>query len=153
MTSERGIRWILEGDTPTFDAGDEWSGETTPSRDIVELIPGLLLGLRSVPGGLLLPAADGVAGVPRTRCCWLVRWELIVKRGLAADRTWSNITLRARRTSSLMGWSLQRLAAGGPAGRLQDDPQFGKNGKALVFPIFVKPALTKPAFGSPDVAA
>jgi phage gp36-like protein len=143
---ERGIRWILEGDTPTFDAGDEWSATATPSRDIVELIPVCSSGCdQFLVGSYCLPLETWPEFLERI-VAWLVRWELIVKRGLAADQDMQQYNPEQRQ-QSLMGWSAIGWLQAAQRGDFQDDPQFGKNGKALVFPHFVKPALAKPAFG------
>ena len=71
--------------------------------------------------------------------CWLVRWELIVKRGLAADQDMQQYNPE-QRTAGLMGWSAISWLQAAQRGDFQDDPQFGKAGKARVFPQVVKPS-------------
>lgn len=134
---ERGIRWILGGATPTFVVGDTWRATATPSRDIVDLIPVCSSGCdQFLVGSYCLPLETWPEFLERI-VCWLVRWELIVKRGLAADQDMQQYNPE-QRTAGLMGWSAISWLQAAQRGDFQDDPQFGKAGKARVFPQVVK---------------
>ena len=152
----RGIRWKFTGSTPAFLVGDIWQTSAAPSPDIVAWI-----GVSSsqankfLLGSFKLPLVTWSEDLEMV-IAWLVRWQLVCKRGLSKDQAMQQyrpdqpLTLEARGTG-MPGWAdftAQGWLLAAQRGDFADDPDFGNAGKAVLYPDFVEPALAEPGYGT-----
>ena len=134
-----GVRWVFYGTSPTFAATDVWQTSTAPSQTIVSLIGvcsshanRYLIGscakkmpLTSWPESLEHVIAE------------LVRWELVKKRGLAAEQN-----MQQYKPVSAMEWLDEARR-----GLFTDDADFAGAGSGFVYPDTVSSAEPLSDFG------
>lgn len=143
----RGIRWVLGGSAPVYAVGDEWETSATPSPDIVAKIEVCSSACNQFfVGTFKLPLVTWPSFLENV-VTWLVRWELIVKRGLSADQAMAQYS-PSTETDSLMGWSAISWLRAAQRGEFQDDPAFGGAGSVFVEADVMLPMIREPGFGN-----
>lgn len=143
----RGIRWILSGAVPSFAVGDQWQTSATPSPDIEALVETCSSGCNQfLLGSFKLPLTTWPTFMERV-VAWLVRWELIVKRGLSADQAMAQYAPDSK-VMTLMGWSAIGWLQAAQRGDFQDDPDFSGAGKVYVEADLMLPMVQAPGFGT-----
>ena len=143
----RGIRWVLGGAAPVYAVGDEWETSATPSPDIVALVEACSSGCTQfLVGSFKLPLTTWPTFMERV-VAWLVRWELIVKRGLSADQDMGQYAPDSK-VMTLMGWSAIGWLQAAQRGDFQDDPDFSGAGSVFVEADVMLPMIREPGFGT-----
>ncbi len=134
-----GVRWVFYGATPAFVATDVWQTSTAPSPTILSLIGTcsshanrFLIGScgRKMPLTTWPEALEQVVAE-------LVRWELVKKRGLAADQKMAQY-----RPVSALEWLEDARK-----GLFTDDADFSGAGSGFVYPDVVSSAEELADFG------
>lgn len=142
-----GLRFKLSGSTPAFATSDIWQTSATPSPDITALIGVCSSGCNQfLVGSFKLPLVTWPEFLERI-VAWLVRWELVVKRGISHDQTMAQYNPE-QKSMQLMGWSAVGWLQAAQRGDFQDDPDFSGAGSSFVYSDIMLPQVQAAPFGT-----